>query len=139
MSHESYDRAEHIEGSSNRSFGLVFTAFFTLIGLLPLIASRGPRWWSVAIAALFLVLALLTPALLAPLNRLWMNLGVLLGRIVSPIALGVVFFLVVTPIGLFMRLLGKDFLRLRLDGSSPSYWIDRRPPGPAADTLRDQF
>jgi hypothetical protein len=83
--------------------------------------------------------ALLWPAVLAPLNRIWTRFGLLLHRIVSPVVLGVMFFGVVTPMGLVMRALGKDPLRLRFDPAARTYWIERRPPGPAPDTLNNQF
>jgi hypothetical protein len=85
------------------------------------------------------MVAWLSPAALAPLNRVWTRFGLLLHRIVSPVVLGVMFFVVVTPMGLIMRALGKDPLRLRFDRDARSYWIDRRPPGPAPDTLNNQF
>jgi len=83
--------------------------------------------------------AMLAPTLLAPLNRLWTRFGLLLHRIVSPVVLGIMFFLVVTPMGLLMRAFGKDPLRLRFEKDLPSYWINRNPPGPAPDTLDHQF
>ena len=128
-----------VQGSSNRAFGLVFTVFFLLIGLLPLLHGHAIRMWALLLAGGVLVLALAVPAVLAPANRLWTKLGLVLHKIVSPIALGILFFLVVTPTGLLMRLLGKDPLRLRFDRSADSYWIDRTPPGPDADSLKNQF
>lgn len=128
-----------VQSSSDRSFGIVFTVFFAIIGLLPLLHGHGLRLWALAVSAVFLLLALLFPACLAPLNRLWTKFGMLLHHIVSPLALGILFFLVVTPIGLVMRLFGKDPLRLRLDRSASSYWIERTPPGPTADSLKNQF
>jgi len=93
----------------------------------------------VVVSGLFLLLAVLVPRVLAPANRLWTKFGLLLHHIVSPLALGVLFFLVVTPTGLLMRLFGKDPLRLRFDPAADSYWIKRDPPGPAADSLKNQF
>ena len=139
MAHESYERQEDVQGGSNRSFGLVFAVFFAIVGLVPLISGRGVRGWALGVAALFLALALIYPALLAPLARLWMKFGLLLHRIVSPIALGIMFFLVITPMGLLMRLFGKDPLRLRFDRSADSYWIPRDPPGPSPESFKDQF
>jgi hypothetical protein len=124
---------------SNRSFGLVFAGFFAIIGLLPLFFGHPPRAWSLLIGAAFLVAAFAFPSLLAPLNRAWMGFGMFLHRIVSPVVLGFMFFIVVTPIGLLMRLLGKDFLRLKLERQAGSYWIERRPPGPPPESLKDQF
>ena len=139
MGHESYTREEHVEGSSNRSFGLVFAAVFAIIGLLPVLFGRTPRLWALGVAGLFLAAALFLPRVLTPLNRLWFKLGLLLHRVVSPVAMGIVFFGVITPMALVMRLLGKDPLRLRFDRDAPTYWIDRSPPGPAPESLKDQF
>jgi hypothetical protein len=139
MGHESYDRLEEIKGSSERSFGIVFAVVFAVIGLWPLLVGRGPRLWSVAVGAVFLICAFVLPKALAPLNRLWLRFGLLLHRIVSPIALGIMFFLVITPTGLLMRALGKDPLRLKFDRNLASYWIDRVPPGPPPESFKDQF
>jgi hypothetical protein len=128
-----------IQSSSDRSFGFVFAAVFLIVALYPLVHAAGIRLWAVAISGLFLLLAALVPQVLAPANRLWTKFGLLLHHIVSPLALGVLFFLVVTPTGLLMRLFGKDPLRLRFDPAADSYWIKRDPPGPAADSLKNQF
>ncbi len=125
--------------SSDRSFGMVFTAFFAIVGLLPLLNGHGMRSWALGLAALFLLLALAVPRTLAPANRLWTKFGLLLHRIVSPVALGVLFFCVVTPTGILMRLFGKDLLRLRFDPAARSYWIERKPSGPDAESLKNQF
>lgn len=128
-----------VQGSTDRSFGLVFTAFFLIVGLLPLLHGHAVRFWALALAAIFLVLAMAIPHVLAPLNRVWTKFGLLLHSIVSPVALGILFYGVVTPTGLIMRLLGNDPLRLRFDRSAKSYWIVRSPPGPDADSLKNQF
>lgn len=128
-----------VEGSSDRSFGLVFAVFFLTIGLLPLLHDQGPRLWAVCVSLIFGVVAFVAPTILAPLNRLWTRFGILLHRIVSPVALGILFFGVVAPTGLLMRLLGKDPLRLRMDKTATSYWIVRSPPGPTAESLKNQF
>jgi hypothetical protein len=137
--HEDYTREEKVEGPSNRGFGLVFTGVFTVIAGWPLLAGRPVRWWSLAVAACFLGLALIAPGVLTPLNRVWLRFGLLLHRCVSPIVLAVLFFTTVTPIGLLMRALGKDPLRLRFDRETPTYWIERQPPGPAGETMSRQF
>jgi Saxitoxin biosynthesis operon protein SxtJ len=139
MAHEELTRDHVVEGSSDRSFGFVFAAVFVIIAAWPLFAAQAPRWWALAVAAGFALVALAKPRLLAPLNRQWMKLGLLLGRIVSPVALGVLFYLVLTPIGALMRLAGKDPLRLRLDAGAGSYWIPRQPPGPPPDSMTNQF
>lgn len=139
MAHEDLTREDKVEGSSDRSFGWVFTAVFVLIGAWPLIHSNAPRWWAIGIAAAFALVTLIKPTLLAGLNRLWMKFGLLLGKIVSPIALGVLFYLVFTPMGLLMRLFGKDPLRLKFDRAGDSYWIRREPPGPPPKSMTNQF
>ena len=139
MAHESLDREQVVEGSSNRTFGFVFAVFLALIGAWPLLHGGSLRGWAVAVAALFALVATWRPALLAGLNRWWMKLGLLLGRIVSPIALGLLFYLAVTPIGLIMRLTGKDPLLLKRDAGAASYWRRREPPGPRPDSMTQQF
>ena len=139
MGHEDFTPKTTIKASSERAFGLVFAAVFAIVALYPLISHAPVRWWSVAVAAAFAVAAFAAPKALAPLNRLWMRLGALLHKIVSPIVLGFMFFLVITPTGWLMRLFRKDPLRLRFDGDAKSYWIERSPPGPPPETFRDQF
>ena len=136
--HEDFRRKQEGQGGSDRGFGIVFAIFFALVGLLPLRAHRPVRWWALALAGIFLLVALLQPVWLRPLNRRWTKLGLLLGRLVSPLVTGLLFFLVVTPIGLLFRLLKKDPLRLA-SSREASYWIERQPPGPAPETMRNQF
>jgi predicted membrane metal-binding protein len=139
--HEDFTRKEAVQGSSDRSFGFVMAAFFGIVALWPLL--HGPlssiRWWALAIAAAFLALALLWTAPLRPLNRLWLKLGLLLSKVVSPVVLMVLFYATVTPIGVLMRWTGKDPLRLRRNSAVASYWIPREPPGPAPDSMKQQF
>ena len=137
--HERLVREEALRGSTDRAFGLVFAAVFAIVGLWPLLGDGGLRLWSLAVSFAFFAVALARPATLAPLNRQWMRLGLLLHRVVNPIVMGILFFLVVTPTGLAMRLLGKDILRLRFDEKAESYWIERQPPGPVPETMKDQF
>ena len=137
--HEFGAHAATTESSSDRSFGLVFAGFFALLA--------GYNWWHagtrwpiyLGIAGVFLLAALVRPDVLSPLNRLWSKLGILLGKIVSPVVLGLIFFVVMTPLAALMRALGKDGLRLRSDSGAGSYWIVRQPPGPPGETMRDQF
>ena len=127
------------EGSSDRSFGFVFAAVFALIGLYN-VWHHGRAWpWLALIAAGFLAVALIRPALLARLNRLWMKFGLLLAMIINPIVLGILFFLVFTPMALVARLVGKDFLKLRSQPEAKSYWVVRDPPGPEPVSMKDQF
>lgn len=138
--HESFDRDDdHGLGSSDRSFGVV------IAGVLALLAAtswlRGNEhwiWWLLA-ALLFIGLALLRPRFLAPFNRVWMRLTLLLNAIVTPVVLFAVFYLSIVPIGLMMRLAGKDPLRLRLDPDAETYWIQRDPPGPPPGSLNNQY
>ena len=137
--HESLIREDVIEGPSNRSFGGVFTVVFAAVGLLPLIRGGEIRVWALIVAAVFFAAALLSPGLLAPLNRLWFKFGMLLHRVVSPLVMGMLFYVVVTPTGLVMRLLGKRPLDLEFDAAATTYWTLRQPPGPAPDTMKNQF
>ena len=137
--HEDLSRAAKVTGGSDRSFGLVFGGFFALIALVPLIRGGAVHWWAIALAAAFLAVAMVRPALLAPANRAWMRFALLLSKIVNPIMMGLVFFLAVTPVALIMRMRGKDPLRLRFDRGAQSYWIERTPPGPAPDSMPRQF
>lgn len=128
-----------VEGSSDRSFGLVFAGVFALLGLYNG-WHAGRVWpWLMAIAAAFLVIALTRASLLAPLNKLWTRFGLLLASVVNPIVLGLLFFAVFTPIGLLAKLFGKDFLRLKRKPEAASYWIPRDPPGPEPASMKDQF
>jgi hypothetical protein len=138
-SHESLVRDESVKGSSDRTFGLVFTAVFLIVGAFPLLSGGTPRLWSFGVAAVILIIALAAPRLLAPLNRAWMKFGLLLNSIVSPLVLGVLFYLVFLPIGGLIRLFGGELLRLRLQPDAKSYWIERQPPGPAPETMKNQF
>jgi hypothetical protein len=139
MAHEDLSREEQVEGSSDRVFGLVFAGAFLVIAGWPLWRAEGPRWWALGVAVVFALVALVKPALLSRLNRLWMKLGMLLGKVVSPIALGILFFGVLTPVGALLRLGGKDPLRLKRDPGADSYWIPREPPGPPPDSMTNQF
>ena len=139
--HEDFGRKEEVKGSSDRSFGLVMAAFFALVGLAPLLHAPhdSVRVWALGLASAFFLLAVLWRAPLRPLNTLWHKLGLLLFHIVSPLALGLLFYLTITPIGLLMRACGKDPLRLRRDPSAASYWIPRDPPGPPPASMKHQF
>ena len=125
-----------IKIGSNRNFGLVFFFVFLIISLWPLLNEGAPRIWSLAIAIIFLILGLLNSKILTPLNILWFKFGLLLGAIVSPIVMGVIFFLVITPIGFFMKIIGKDLLNNKYDNKKKSYWIDRSK---TKSTMKQQF
>ncbi len=125
-----------IKVSSNRSFGIVFSFVFLIIALWPLLSEGQIRFWFLIASLIFLILGLLNSKILYPLNRLWFKFGILLGAIVSPIVMGIVFFLVVTPTAWIMRMLGKDLLGKKYDKKKDSYWIKRRKP---TSTMKQQF
>lgn len=138
--HESFGTGHASAGGSNRQFGLVIAAIFAVAWLLPLLGdTRSVRGWAFVPMSAFLATALVAPRLLAPLNRLWTKLGLLLARLINPLVLGAVFFAVVTPTALLMRLARKDLLRLRIDPSLRTYWIERPRAAPGRETMRDQF
>ena len=125
-----------IKMSSNRSFGLLFFIVFLAISLWPLISQEDLRLWAFILALIFFVLGILNSKFLTPLNKLWMKFGLLLGSIVAPLVMGIVYFMVVTPVGLIMRSLGKDLLRIKKSKSATTYWIGREKQN---DTMKRQF
>ena len=133
--------AEHAQPKmgSERNFGLVFAAVFVLMGVLPLVRTGEVRLWPLPIAAVFLAAAVVRPRALAPLNRLWFRIGILLGKVMTPLVMGVLFFVTVTPVGLLMRLFGKDPLRLKREPAAESYWLERPGPSITGESLKDQF
>lgn len=139
QTHEDYRRHNVAHPlPSNRSFGFVFAIFFALLAFWPMVRHGQPvRLWAAAACGLMLLLALAAPAILEPANRLWMKLGLLIGRVVNPIVLSLMFFLIFTPIALVLRLLGKDLLRWRTEPGAASYWISRRDSEPAS--MKNQF
>ena len=126
---------DEIKVGSNKSFGIVFFFVFLLISLYPLIINENIRLWSLVVSLIFLILGILNSKFLSPLNKLWFKFGILLGKIISPIIMGVIFFLVVTPTGLIMRLLKKDVLKLNFNDSK-SYWIEKSGP---KSKMKNQF
>jgi len=126
---------DKIKIGSNRSFGIVFFILFLLIALYPTINSEGIRMWSIIVSLIFLVLGLLDSKILTPLNKIWFKFGLLLGRVISPFIMGIIFFLVVTPIGLIMRILGKDLVNLKYNNNK-TYWIEKTGP---KSKMKNQF
>ncbi len=126
----------NIKISSNRNFGLVFFFIFLIVSIWPLIHDESPRIWSAIISLTFLILVMTRSKLLTPLNLLWAKFGIILGSIIAPIVMGVVFFLVVTPIGLVMKIAGKDLLSTKYDKKKKTYWIKRDKP---ISTMKQQF
>ena len=126
---------DDVKIGSNRSFGIVFFVVFLIIATYPLINGDGLRLWSLIISIVFLFLGLLNSKILNPLNKVWFKFGIFLGKIISPLVMGIIFFLVVTPIGLLMRLLNKDLLNLRFNNNG-SYWIEKTEP---KSKMKNQF
>ena len=121
--------------SSNKSFGIVFFFVFLLISVYPLINGDSLRIWSLIISLIFLILGIINSKILTPLNKIWFQFGILLGKIISPIIMGFIFFFVVTPIGFIMRLLKKDLLNLKFNNNK-SYWIENNGP---KSKMKNQF
>ena len=126
---------DEIKISSNKSFGIVFFIVFLLIALYPLLKDNDLRIWSLVISFIFLILGLINSKILTPLNRLWFKFGLLLGKFISPIIMGIIFFIVVTPIGIIMRLFKKDLLNLKFN-KKETYWIDKKGP---KSKMKNQF
>ena len=137
--HEDLAREDDIVGPSDRGFGLTLAGVCGLVGAVRLVLGHAYASWWLAAAVVLLALALAWPTALAPLNRLWLRLGLVLYKVMNPLVMGLVFFTTVVPIGLALRALGKDPLRLRREPGAASYWIRREPPGPEPDTMKHQF
>ena len=127
---------KNIKVSSNRSFGFLFFVVFFIISLWPLKSQGDLRLWAFILSLIFLVLGVLNSKFLTPLNKLWFKFGIILGSIISPIIMGTVFFLVVTPIGIIMRFSGKDLLRINKSKHASTYWIKRHKQH---STMKKQF
>ena len=126
---------DEIKIGSNRSFGVVFFVVFLLISIYPLINEDNIRYWSLIISFIFIILGLLNSKILTPLNKIWFKFGIFLGRIISPFIMGIIFFFVVTPTGLLMRIFKKDLLNLKFN-SNKSYWIEKVEP---KSKMKNQF
>jgi hypothetical protein len=144
--HEDFSRKEEVKGASDRGFGLTVGGILLAIAAvragLHLWDGAAPGWLEGVLAgvgAVLVVFGLAAPARLAPLNRAWTRLGLILFKVVNPVVLGLIYLTTVVPIGLFMRLLGRDLLSLKLDRQAASYWVVREPPGPAPETMIHQF
>ena len=124
-----------IKIGSNRSFGIVFFVVFLIIGLWPLINNGDIRNWSVIISATFLVLGLLNSKVLTPLNKTWFRFGIFLGNFIAPIVMAIVYFLVVTPIGILMKIVKKDLINLKKNNNK-SYWIEKNE---IKSSMKNQF
>ena len=124
-----------IKISSNRSFGIVFFIFFLIISIYPIFKDGNFRVWSLIIAIIFLILGITNSKILTPLNKIWFKFGLFIGKIVSPIVMSIIFFMVVTPTSFFMRILGKDLLNLKYNNNK-SYWINKTGP---KSKMKNQF
>tara|TARA_B100000787_G_scaffold165745_1_gene150047 strand:- start:1002 stop:1391 length:390 start_codon:yes stop_codon:yes gene_type:complete len=127
--------SKNIKKPTNKNFGIVFFVVFLLISIYPLINDKEIRVWSLIISLFFLIFGLINSNILTPLNKIWFKFGILLGNFVSPIVMGLVFFLVVTPISLLMKLFDKDVLNLK-KSNSKSYWVEKSGP---KSRMKDQF
>ena len=112
--------------SSNRSFGILFFLVFLGFGLWPLTKEMSPNIYLIIISVIFLILGLLNSKLLSPLNNLWIKFGEILGKVIAPIVMAVVYFLILTPISLLVRLFGKDLIEMKFSNNIKSYWIKRK-------------
>ena len=124
-----------IKIGSNKSFGILFAIVFILIALWPLIKGNEIRLWSLIISIIFLTLGLVNSKILTPLNKLWFKLGIFLGNFIAPIIMGIIFFFVVTPTGIIMKLLGKDLIKLKKNNEN-SYWIEKKD---IKSSMKNQF
>ena len=126
---------KNIKIGSNKSFGIVFAVVFGLIAFWPLIKGDDIRIWALVISIIFFVLGLINSKILTPLNRLWFKVGIFLGNFIAPIVMGIIFFLVVTPTGIIMKLLGKDLIKLK-KSNEKSYWIEKKK---IKSSMKNQF
>jgi hypothetical protein len=124
-----------INKSTNKNFGIVFFVFFLIIALYPLIHNSDIRYWSLILSLIFLTLGLVNSRILTPLNKLWFKFGIFLGKIISPIIMGIIFFIVVTPIAILMKVFNKDLLNLKFNNDK-TYWIEKTGP---KSKMKNQF
>jgi hypothetical protein len=137
--HEDLARHADEPRSSERNLGVTFAVVLAVVGALKLYRGNGAGFYWLAVAGAFLACAYFWTAPLRPLNVVWHRVGLLLFSVVNPIVMAVVFFATVAPIGLLMRLFGKDPLRLKMDRDASTYWLERNPPGPAGEQMKNQF
>ena len=121
-------KSQQIKTSSNRSFGFVFFLFFLIIAVYPLFNSNSIYYWALFISFIFLVLSIMNSKILTPLNKIWFKFGLLIGLIISPLVMGLIYFVVVTPTSFIMKILGKDILNLKKNDKKNTYWIQKSEP-----------
>jgi len=136
--HETFGREKAAKRTSDRSFGLVIASLLAIIAGVRIWLGYGWQWWFISSVCLFVIL-ITKPGLLRPLNIIWFKFGLILHRCVNPIILGLMFYGVIFPIAMVMRIFGKRPLNLKFDSDAPSYWIIRNPPGPPSDSMKNQF
>lgn len=139
MINNQYNNLGNDKLPSDKSFGLLFSAIFIVISIFPLVDGGSLRLWAMPISALFLVISIIRPATLHMLNVAWFRLGRLLGHVVGPVFMAAMYFIVITPIGIMMRLSGSNSLALRRDPTCRSYWIERTPAKFSADSMRRPY
>jgi hypothetical protein len=139
VKHENFLRNGDIQVGSEKAFGIVFAVFFAAIAAWPILDGMTPRWWALTLAAIFLAMSFVMPNVLRPLNIVWFKFGMLLHKIINPLTMGLLFYFTVVPMGLVMRLMGKDPLNRKLDPALESYWIERAPHGPEPQSMKNQF
>lgn len=127
---------KNIQLPSNKNFGIVFFIVFLIIAFYPLLNGNEFKFWSIIVSIIFLFLGLINSKLLTPLNRLWFKFGIFLGKLISPLVMGMIFFLVVTPIAILMRIFRKDLLNLKFNNEIKTYWINKTDP---KSKMKNQF
>ena len=138
MTTESQAHAEVKVGSA-RSFAAVFCTVFALVGLAPLISGGSVRAWALGVSGVLLFFTFFFTSVLQPLNALWFRFGMLLSRIVNPVVMLLIYAVAIVPFGIAARIFGKDLLKLKKDPNAKSYWVERKPPGPAPESIEQQF
>ena len=141
--HENMSERDGVKLGSERSFGIVFATVFAIIAVLPIFTFDNNevtvRVWALMVAVLLAIITFVRPQLLSPFNKIWFRFGLLLHKIINPLVMGLMFFVVISPIGMLMRALGKTPIKKRFDQNIDSYWITREPPGPEPETMKRQF
>lgn len=136
---ETFNADQRVPVGSDRKFGAVFAVFFAIVGFLPVLHGSGIRWWALAVAVGFGAAAWLAPRWLRPLNLVWSWIGMMLHHVTNPIIMGIIYYGAFVPVGLALRALKKDPLRLHRDPKATSYWIAREPPAPSPGSMTQQF
>ena len=137
--HENFTRNDDIQAGTEKAFGVVFAVVSALVAAWPLLDGMTPRWWALVVAAVFLGAGYFLPFALRPLNIVWFKFGMLLYKVMNPLTMGMLFYFTVVPMGLVMRLMGKDPLARKPDPALKTYWIERAPHGPEPQSMKNQF